>query len=137
MSVTYTEVAKDYTDLLGQKADVLVKTDDNSKVYGIYPTDDNTVAIKTTIGQLSELKTADKTFEVNGDKTKYDAAIKVYDAKGNASANTVANLMRDNGTYNTASTVYLVFPTTVTTMLIALLLSPHRSLRSLMLAPLL
>ena len=106
--VTYTEVAKDYTDLLGQKVDVLVKTDDNSKVYGIYPTDDNTVAIKTTIGQLSELKTADKTFEVNGDKTKYDAAIKVYDAKGNASANTVANLMRDNGTYNTASTVYLV-----------------------------
>ena len=107
-AVTYTEVAKDYTDLLGQKVDVLVKTDDNSKVYGIYPTDDNTVAIKTTIGQLSELKTADKTFEVNGDKTKYDAAIKVYDAKGNASANTVANLMRDNGTYNTASTVYLV-----------------------------
>ena len=107
-AVTYTEVAKDYTDLLGQKVDVLVKTDDNSKVYGIYPTDDNTVAIKTTIGQLSELKTADKTFEVNGDKTKYDAAIKVYDAKGNASTNTVANLMRDNGTYNTASTVYLV-----------------------------
>ena len=106
--VTYTEVAKDYTDLLGQKVDVLVKTDDNSKVYGIYPTDDNTVAIKTTIGQLSELKTADKTFEVNGDKTKYDASITVYDAKGNASANTVANLMRDNGTYNTASTVYLV-----------------------------
>ena len=106
--VTYTEVAKDYTDLLGQKVDVLVKTDDNSKVYGIYPTDDNTVAIKTTIGQLSELKTADKTFEVNGDKTKYDASIKVYDAKGNDSTNTVANLMRDNGTYNTASTVYLV-----------------------------
>ena len=107
-AVTYTEVAKDYTDLLGQKVDVLVKTDDNSKVYGIYPTDDNTVAIKTTIGQLSELKTADKTFEVNGDKTKYDASIKVYDAKGIDSTNTVANLMRDNGTYNTASTVYLV-----------------------------
>ena len=106
--VTYTEVAKDYTDLLGQKVDVLVKTDDNSKVYGIYPTDDNTVAIKTTIGQLSELKTADKTFEVNGDKTKYDASIKVYNAKGVDSTNTVANLMRDNGTYNTASTVYLV-----------------------------
>ena len=106
--VTYTEVTKDYTDLLGQKVDVLVKTDDNSKVYGIYPTDDNTVAIKTTIGQLSELKTADKTFEVNGDKTKYDASITVYDAKGTSSANTVANLMRDDGTYNTASTVYLV-----------------------------
>ncbi len=129
---TYTKVAKDYSDMLGQKVDVLVKNDDNSKVYGIYATDDNTVAIKTTAGQIDTLKTADKTLKVDGTKYNLDKlkivytmsaakdATKVTTTVNNktttgfidaAKASNIADALvdtNDNVKVNTASTVYLV-----------------------------
>ena len=66
--VTFTKVDKDYTDLLGQKVDVLAKATD--KVYGIYATSDNDVAVAATVGDLDEFK-AD-TLEIDGDE--YDIA---------------------------------------------------------------
>ena len=66
--VTFTKVAKDYTDLLGQKVDVLAKASD--KVYGIYATSDNELAVKSTVGDLDKLKT--DTLKIDG--TKYDIA---------------------------------------------------------------
>ena len=115
---TYTKVEKDYSDLLGQKVDVLVKDNDNSKVYGIYPTDDNTVAIKTTAGQIDTLKVADKTLKVDGTKYNLDKMSIVY--KMNATLDDKNSLTAasdiqtalvdkdDNAKVNTASTVYLV-----------------------------
>ncbi len=118
---TYTKVAKDYSDLLGQEVDVLVKNDDNSKVYGIYPTDNNTVAVKTTAGQIDTLKAADKTLKVDGTKYNLDNLNVVFtlnalkDAtKTNGkitSGSAIATYLvdaNDNVKPNTSSTVYLV-----------------------------
>ena len=129
---TYTKVAKDYSDMLGQKVDVLVKNDDNSKVYGIYATDDNTVAIKTTAGQIDTLKTADKTLKVDGTKYNLDKLKIVYTMSAAKDATNVTTTVNnktttgfidaakasniadalvdtnDNVKVNTASTVYLV-----------------------------
>ena len=128
----YTKVAKDYSDMLGQKVDVLVKNDDNSKVYGIYATDDNTVAIKTTAGQIDTLKTADKTLKVDGtkynldnlkivytmsaakDATKVTTTVNNKTTTGSIDATKASNIAdalvdtSDNVKVNTASTVYLV-----------------------------
>ena len=104
----YSKVAEDYTDLLGQKVEVLYKSKNTDKVFGVYATDDNDVAIVTTIGKLDSLKAADKTFEVDGVKTKYAKNIKIVDVTGTAKTAGVADLMRDAGIYNTSSTVLLV-----------------------------
>ncbi len=102
---SFTKVTKDYTDLLGQEVKVLYK--DSDDVFGVYATDKNGVAVKTTVGLLDTLKTVDKTFEVDGDKVKYNASdLKVVTADGENTGKTVAQLMC-NGGYNTASTVYL------------------------------
>ena len=65
---TFTKVGKDYTDLLGQKVDVLAKATD--KVYGIYATSANDVAVKSTVGDLDKLKV--DTLKIDG--TEYDIA---------------------------------------------------------------
>ena len=102
---SFTKVTKDYTDLLGQEVKVLYK--DSDDVFGVYATDKNGVAGKTTVGLLDTLKSVDKTFEVDGDKVKYNASdLKVVTADGENTGKTVAQLMC-NGGYNTASTVYL------------------------------
>ena len=69
--VTYTKVAKDYSDLLGQKVDVLVKTDDNSKVYGIYANEDSSVIATGYVGSL-ELDGSNKV-KLNGTSYKLDS----------------------------------------------------------------
>ena len=76
--VTYTDVAKDYSDLLYQNVRVLVKPDSNGKdavVYGVYATNKNT----TQTGILKDIK-MDGTSKVKLNGTKYDLAssTKVY-----------------------------------------------------------
>ena len=68
---TYTKVAKDYSDLLGQKVDILVKTDDNSKVYGIYANEDSAVIATGYVGSL-ELDGTNKV-KLNGTSYKLDS----------------------------------------------------------------
>ena len=103
---SFTKVTKDYTDLLGQEVKVLYK--DSDDVFGVYATDKNGVAVKTTVGLLDSLKTVDKTFEIDGDKVKYNTSdLKVVTADGTNTGKTVADLMCDANAYNTASTVYL------------------------------
>ena len=68
---TYTKVAKDYSDLLGQKVDILVKTDDNSKVYGIYANEDSSVIATGYVGSL-ELD-GSKKVKLNGTSYKLDS----------------------------------------------------------------
>ena len=71
--VSYTEVAKDYSDLLYQNVRVLVKPDNNGKdavVYGVYATNKNT----TQTGILKNLKMDGNKAKLDG--TKYDLASK-------------------------------------------------------------
>ena len=69
--VSYTEVTKDYSDLLYQNVRVLVKPDNNGKdavVYGVYATNKNT----TQTGILKNLKMDGDKAKLDG--TKYDLA---------------------------------------------------------------
>ena len=106
-SAKFTKVSKDYTDLLGQEVQVLSKKSDD--VFGVYATDKNEVAVKTTIGMLDSQKNVDKTFEVDGTKYKYDSTFVAYKANTKtADATNVADLMCDADKYKTSDTVYLV-----------------------------
>ena len=70
-TVFYTDVSKDYSDLLYQNVRVLVKPDKNGKdavVYGVYATGKNTVQT----GLLADLKMDGTKAKLDG--TKYDLA---------------------------------------------------------------
>ena len=70
-TVSYTDVSKDYSDLLYQNVRVLVKPDKNGKdavVYGVYATGKNTVQT----GLLADLKMDGTKAKLDG--TKYDLA---------------------------------------------------------------
>ena len=69
--ISYTDVTKDYSDLLYQNVRVLVKPDSNGKdavVYGVYATNKNT----TQTGILKNLKMDGDKAKLDG--TKYDLA---------------------------------------------------------------
>ena len=114
--VTFTKVDEDYTDLLGQKVDVLAK--DTDKVYGIYATSANDVAVAATVGDLDKLK-ADN-LKIDG--TKYDvvSTARVYTTEvatatnraGDKEIDTTAGAAYATGAgftgMDTASTVYAV-----------------------------
>ena len=110
--VTFTKVAKDYTDLLGQKVDVLAKASD--KVYGIYATSDNELAVKSTVGDLDKLKT--DTLKIDG--TEYDIAVgaKIFTTSvATSRANNVDSIAAGTAysttafdSMDTANTVYAV-----------------------------
>ena len=110
--VTFTKVAKDYTDLLGQKVDVLAKASD--KVYGIYATSDNELAVKSTVGDLDKLKT--DTLKIDG--TEYDiaAGAKIFTTSvATSRANNVDSIAAGTAysttafdSMDTANTVYAV-----------------------------
>ena len=71
--ISYTDVTKDYSDLLYQNVRVLVKPDSNGKdavVYGVYGTNKNT----TQTGILKNLKMDGAKAKLDG--TKYDLASK-------------------------------------------------------------
>ena len=74
-TASYTDVAKDYSDLLYQNVRVLVKPDKNGKdavVYGVYATNKNT----TVSGLLADLKMDGTKAKLDG--TKYDLASTTY-----------------------------------------------------------
>ena len=73
--VSYTDVAKDYSNLLYQNVRVLVKPDKNGKdavVYGVYATNKNT----TQSGLLADLKMDGSKVKLDG--VKYDLADTTY-----------------------------------------------------------
>ncbi len=59
----YTKVAVDYSDLMGQKVNVMVKDNKADQVYGVYADEDSKVLATGTVGQLDT---------VSGSKTKLD-----------------------------------------------------------------
>ena len=62
---TYTRVANDYSDLLGQKVNIMTKDGDHDKVYGVYADEDSSVLATGTVGQLEATSSANRT-KLNG-----------------------------------------------------------------------
>ena len=111
--VTFTKVEKDYTDLLGQKVDVLAKASD--KVYGIYATSDNELAVKSTVGDLDKLKT--DTLKIDGTEYDIDTNAKIFTTSVATTTNAnKVDVIADGTAYSTtaftgmdtANTVYAV-----------------------------
>ena len=63
----FTRVATDYSDLIGQYVNVMIKDDDTSKVYGVYADEDSSVVASGVVGQLEK---DDDQIKLNG--TSYD-----------------------------------------------------------------
>ena len=74
---SYTKVEKDYSDLMGQKVDVLVKDNDNSKVFGIYANEDSTVVATGVIGDLDTVSGTTTKVKFNDKEYKLDDNNKV------------------------------------------------------------
>ena len=71
----FTRVANDYSDLIGQRVNVMIKDDDTSKVYGVYADEDSSVIATGVVGQLE----ADGNDAVKLDGTSYDLDGKITD----------------------------------------------------------
>ena len=84
---SYTKVATDYSDLLGQEVKVLYK--DTDDVYGVYATTNNTV-YETTVGDLED---KDTKIKFNGTEYKTDGD----------DAGALPVLSVNNGTYTRAT----------------------------------
>ena len=69
---SYTKVDKDYSDLMGQKVDVLVKDNDNSKVFGIYANEDSTVVATGVVGDLDTVNGSTEKVKFNDVEYKLD-----------------------------------------------------------------
>ena len=91
----YTKVAKDYSDLMGQKVDVLVKISDNT-VYGVYANEDSKVLATGAVGQLDTVSNDTKKMKLNGVEYKFE--------KTALSENVVYN--NDPDTKKTLQTIY-------------------------------
>ena len=91
----YTKVAKDYSDLMGQKVDVLVKISDNT-VYGVYANEDSKVLATGAVGQLDTVSNDTKKMKLNGVEYKFE--------KTALSENVVYN--NDPDTEKTLQTIY-------------------------------
>ena len=70
--VSYTKVEKNYSDLMGQKVDVLVKDNDNSKVFGIYANEDSTVVATGVVGDLDTVNGSTEKVKFNDVEYKLD-----------------------------------------------------------------
>ncbi len=83
---TYTKVAKDYFDLLGQKIDLLLNKDD--EVFGVYANADSSVVATGYVGALE--KDGSKTDKIKLDGTSYKLEGDLY-ADGAKAIVSVAN----------------------------------------------
>ena len=87
----FTRVATDYSDLIGQRVNVMIKDDDRSKVYGVYADEDSSVIAEGVVGQLESDDDADK-IQLNGTTYDLDAnadQIDVYEVNKDTAAYTL------------------------------------------------
>lgn len=82
----YTRVATDYTNLIGQRVNVMHKQNDTSKVYGVYAHEDSKVVASGVVGQL-------EVSGVSADKVKLAGT--EYKLDKTAGTNNVYKLNRD------------------------------------------
>ncbi len=83
-ATTYTKVAENYIDLLGQDVKVLIKDGKADKVYGVYATDKNKV-VTALVDNIDDLDDGNNKFKIDGTeyKTTVDNAenLPVYSTK--------------------------------------------------------
>ena len=77
-TTTYTKVEKDYSDLMGQKVDVMVKDGDQSKVYGIYANEDSKVIATGVVGDLDPVTGDSEKIKLDSTEYKIDTSAEVY-----------------------------------------------------------
>ena len=77
-TTTYTKVEKDYSDLMGQKVDVMVKDGNQSKVYGIYANEDSKVIATGVVGDLDPVTGDSEKIKLDSTEYKIDTGAKVY-----------------------------------------------------------
>ena len=70
---SFTKVATNYVDLLGQKVHVLFKDGEKDKVYGIYATDENLV-VTALVDDVDDADKDNGKFKVDGTEYKTNAA---------------------------------------------------------------
>ena len=73
-STTYTRVAKDYSDLMGQDVVVMSKKGDTSKVFGVYAAEDSKVLATGIIGDMEKVsgKGNEKKVKIDGTEYKFE-----------------------------------------------------------------
>ena len=70
---TFTDVADDYSNLFGQKVQVLFKNGERDEVYGIFGLAD--VVAQTEVGELPTLTGSETSFKINGTEYKVDTTV--------------------------------------------------------------
>ena len=95
----FTRVATDYTDLIGQYVNVLIKDGETDQVYGVYADEDSSVVASGVVGQLELDGT--NTDKVKLDGTSYDlddtlTDTKVYVTNKDTSVNVPLNTIVEN-----------------------------------------
>ena len=86
-STTYTRVAKDYSDLMGQDVVVMFKKGDTSKVFGVYAAEDSKVLATGIIGDMEKVSGNDKKVKIDGTEYKLEgkrAETSVYNFNSDA-----------------------------------------------------
>ena len=87
-STTYTRVAKDYSDLMGQDVVVMYKKGDTTKVFGVYAAEDSKVITTGIVGDMESVS-SDNKVKVAGTEYKLDAdrdATAVYNFNSDVAA---------------------------------------------------
>ena len=75
----YTKVEKDYSELMGQKVDVLVKDNSSSKVFGIYANEDSSVVASGICDDLDTVSGNDQKVKVDSTEYKTEGALSTID----------------------------------------------------------
>ena len=105
---TYTKVEKDYSDLMGQKVDVMVKDDDHSKVYGIYANEDSKVIATGVVGDLDPVTGDSDKIKLDSTEYKIDTGAKVYHFNKTADAGTLISLAKTHSGVQDAYSIKLI-----------------------------
>ena len=104
--MTFSDLDKDYSALLGQKVKVLFKNGKTDDVIGVYATDDNNVLINTTASKLDTVSGETK-IKVDGTKHSVDTktGLSIWtisvDAKGNGQLTKSAAVTSAKAIYDT------------------------------------
>ena len=106
----FTRVATDYSDLIGQYVNIMIKDDDTSKVYGVYADEDSSVIATGVVGQL-DFDDDENDSSIDLDGTSYDLDQAADETDVYETNHDTASLMLDevvNDDNNDAWTVKLI-----------------------------
>ena len=70
---TYTKLATDCSNLIGQKVKIMIKDNKTDQVYGIYADDDSKVIASGIVGDLEKVSSDDKKVKLAGTEYKLDS----------------------------------------------------------------